>query len=52
MTETLHSMRGAKTGIPAELPRVERDPCPRCGVRSDHGCRHGVTKPLSVLVTA
>lgn len=21
-------------------PRVERDPCPRCGVRADVGCRH------------
>lgn len=20
--------------------RVKRDPCPRCGVRADHGCEH------------
>lgn len=28
--------------IPDELlpPRVDRDPCPRCGVRADVGCRH------------
>lgn len=24
----------------ADLPRVDRDPCPRCGVRRDVGCRH------------
>jgi hypothetical protein len=23
-----------------ELPRVDRDPCPRCGVRGDVGCGH------------
>lgn len=23
-------------------PRVDRDPCPRCGVRGDIGCRHRV----------
>ena len=21
-------------------PRVDRDPCPRCGVRRDFGCAH------------
>lgn len=25
------------------LPRVSRDPCPRCQVRADIGCRH--TRP-------
>jgi len=24
----------------AEARRVNRDPCPKCGVRSDIGCRH------------
>lgn len=23
-----------------ETPRVDRDPCPRCGVRRDFGCNH------------
>jgi hypothetical protein len=23
-----------------ELPRVDRDPCPRCEVRGDIGCKH------------
>lgn len=22
------------------IPRVDRNPCPRCGVRGDVGCRH------------
>lgn len=25
---------------PIELPRVDREPCPYCGVRADVGCRH------------
>lgn len=30
-------------GPQAEEPRiVERDPCPRCAVRGDIGCRHKV----------
>jgi hypothetical protein len=34
--------RAAGAGIPAEQlpPRVDREPCPRCGVRSDIGCHH------------
>lgn len=30
-------------GIPVRaelLPRVDRDPCPRCNVRGDIGCKH------------
>ena len=26
------------------MPRVHRDPCPRCGVRADIGCEHARTK--------
>lgn len=22
------------------LTRVDRDPCPKCGTRADHGCKH------------
>lgn len=25
-------------------PAVDRDPCPRCGVRRDHGCEHGAQR--------
>lgn len=31
------SLRPSEAKLP---PRVERDPCPRCGVRGDIGCRH------------
>jgi hypothetical protein len=24
----------------SHMPRVDRDPCPRCGVRRDFGCGH------------
>ncbi|WP_077228576.1 hypothetical protein [Sphingomonas hengshuiensis] len=29
--------------VPREAlpPRIDRDPCPRCGTRGDLGCRHG-----------
>lgn len=27
-------------GYPAALVRVDRTPCPRCGVRKDIGCKH------------
>jgi hypothetical protein len=27
----------------AEAPRVDRDPCPRCGVRGDLPCKHNRT---------
>lgn len=30
-------------------PRVDRDPCPRCGVRADVGCNHGYVRSLGVL---
>jgi hypothetical protein len=29
-------------------PRVERDPCPRCGVRADIGCQHHAPFGLTV----
>jgi hypothetical protein len=31
---------GDEPPLPAIMP-PRRDPCPRCGVRGDHGCRHG-----------
>lgn len=37
-----HDKRGAEDGGAGELPvRVDRDPCPACGVRGDIGCVHG-----------
>lgn len=30
----------AEKSIFAETLRVERDPCPKCGVRRDAGCKH------------
>jgi hypothetical protein len=33
----------------AELPRVDRDACPRCGVRGDIGCRHSGERLGTVL---
>lgn len=33
--------------------RIERDPCPRCGTRADHGCRHTpLARPLSNVMFA
>lgn len=29
-----------KTHVERKMERVDRDPCPRCGVRSDIGCKH------------
>lgn len=28
-----------------ELPRVDRDPCPRCNTRKDIGCKHFPKQP-------
>jgi hypothetical protein len=30
-------------------PRVDRDPCPRCGVRRDYGCNHSLARLGMVL---
>lgn len=36
----------AVTGPKAEnLPRVDRDPCPKCNTRKDIGCKHFPKKP-------
>ena len=50
LTEALRPVKSGvrsgpgRIGIPAErvaeLPRVERDPCIKCGVRADIGCKH------------
>lgn len=32
--------------------RVERDPCPRCGIRGDIGCKHGRVSGLTNMVFA
>lgn len=31
------------------MPRVDRDPCPRCGVRHDVGCNHS-RAPLGMVL--
>lgn len=31
---------GSSTRGPHPVVRVTRDPCPRCGVRADLGCKH------------
>lgn len=31
------------------MPRVDRDPCARCGVRADVGCDHRRVRFLSVV---
>jgi hypothetical protein len=45
--KTGHRVRSKRHRTPTEceaarldLPRVDRDPCPRCGVRRDLGCEH------------
>lgn len=38
----------ARDATAKKAPRVHRDPCPRCGVRSDIGCEHSQA-PLGVL---
>jgi hypothetical protein len=42
------SIKRQKTAIReaerAEIPRVDRDPCPRCGTRRDIGCNHSRTR--------
>ncbi len=30
----------AREAMMMQMPRVERTPCPRCGVRGDIGCKH------------
>ncbi len=32
--------------------RVDRDPCPRCGVRADIGCRHSPVRRLTTRISA
>lgn len=39
-TARLMFVEGERVEI-ADIPRVWRDPCPRCGVRADIGCEHG-----------
>jgi hypothetical protein len=35
-----HYFRPNDVGMPIEFTRVDRDPCPRCGIRRDIGCAH------------
>lgn len=44
--------RGTVPPVRQEPMRVDRDPCPRCGVRADIGCRHGSSGPLSGMLFA
>ena len=37
---TINPRRLAEQERVASLPRVDRDVCPRCGIRGDIGCRH------------
>ena len=43
----------SKVTIPAEVeqaPRIDREPCRRCGVRADIGCRHLGQAPLGFCI--
>lgn len=44
----LPDVSGAEPNIADLPPRVERDPCPRCGVRADVGCSHSASYGLTV----
>lgn len=49
---TRHTGRRRTSDIAREKdasPRVDRDPCPRCGVRRDFGCKHSLT-PLGMVL--
>ena len=38
--QVLRQQQREQAAFPAEPIRVDRTPCPRCGVRKDIGCRH------------
>jgi len=37
------------TAEPAVSPQIDRDPCPRCAVRKDIGCRHFPLAPTGAV---